>query len=186
MILWLGLCTGLLAGFGLSKWRGQPYHSPTLNYIWLVFLGFLPQFFVIYLRDSQGAMPDWLARSSIIISQIFLLIFAWLNRHLPGMWILIAGLVMNMAVMVANGGFMPIDPHTAERVVGAERVASSELGARIGYKDVLLPASETRLEWLSDRFLPPVWSPYQVAFSLGDVLIALGAFAILAYQKSNI
>lgn len=186
MILWLGLGAGLATGLGLSRWRGQAYRSPTLNYIWLVFLGFLPQFLVIYLGNSRSAIPDWLAAVSIITSQVFLLIFAWLNRNLPGMWILIAGLVMNMAVMIANGGFMPINPSTAERIVGVERVASIELGSRIGYKDILLPASETQLEWLSDRFLPPVWSPYQVAFSLGDVLIALGAFGILAYQKSNI
>jgi hypothetical protein len=38
---------------------------------------------------------------------------------------------------------------------------------------------------MADRFLLPAWSPYQVAFSLGDVFIALGAFGILAYQKSN-
>lgn len=80
---------------------------------------------------------------------------------------------------------MPINPNTVERLVGAERMASFELGSRIGYKDVLLPTAETRLEWLSDRFLPPAWVPYQVAFSLGDVFIAFGAFWILAYQKSN-
>lgn len=186
MILWLGLGAGLVTGLGLSRWRGHPYRSPTLKNLWLVFLGFLPQFLVIYLGNSQDTIPDWLAGLSIITSQLFLLIFALLNRYLPGMWILIAGLVMNMAVIIANGGFMPIDPNTAERIVGAERVASLELGSRIGYKDILLPASETRLEWLSDRFLPPVWSPYQVAFSMGDVLIALGAFGILAYQKSDI
>jgi hypothetical protein len=97
--------------------------------------------------------------------------------------ILIIGLVLNLTVMVANGGFMPINPQTAERVVGSEKMTSFELGKRIGYKDILLPSSETHLETLADRFLPPVGFPYQVAFSLGDVFIALGAFWILAYQK---
>jgi hypothetical protein len=101
------------------------------------------------------------------------------------MSILIVGLVLNMAVIVVNGGFMPINPNTAERLVGAERMTSFEIGSRIGYKDILLPATGTRLEWLADRFLPPVGFPYQVAFSLGDIFIAFGAFWILAYQKSN-
>jgi hypothetical protein len=183
MILWLGLGAGLVTGLGLSRWHGHPYRSPTLKYIWLVFLGFLPQFLVIYLANNTT--PDWLAVASIVISQLFLLIFAWLNRHLPGMWILIAGLVLNMAVMIANGGFMPISPNTVERLIGAERVASLELGSRIGDKDILIPVTGTRLEWLADRFLLPGWFPYQVAFSLGDVFIAMGAFVILAYQKSN-
>ena len=99
--------------------------------------------------------------------------------------ILIAGLVLNLAVMIANGGFMPINPNTAGRIIGAERIVLFEHGSRIGYKDILLPANETRLEWLADRFLPPGWLPYQVAFSLGDVFIAVGAFGILAFQKSN-
>jgi hypothetical protein len=185
MILWLGLGAGLATGLGLSKWRGHPYQSPSLNYIWLVLLGFLPQFLVIYLGNRRVTAPDWLAALGISASLLLLLAFAWLNRHLPGMWILMAGLVMNMAVMLSNGGFMPINPDTAERIIGTERIVSFELGSRIGYKDILLPDTETRLEWLADRFLPPVWLPYQVAFSLGDVFIALGAFGILAYQKSK-
>lgn len=186
MILWLGLGVGLVTGLGWSRWRGHPYRSPTLNHLWLVFLGFLPQLLVIYIGNNFATVPDWLAALSIVTSQLLLLIFAWLNRHLPGMSILIAGLVLNFAVILANGGFMPINPTTAERLIGPERIASLELGSRIGDKDILLLANETRLEWLADRFLPPVWSPYQVAFSLGDVFIAIGAFGILAFhQKPN-
>jgi hypothetical protein len=185
MILWLGLGVGLATGLGLSKWHRHPYRTPTLNHIWLVLVGFLPQFLVIYLGNHREAVPDWLAAASILTSQLLLLAFAWLNRRILGMWILIAGLVLNMSVMVANGGFMPINPDTAGRIIGAERVASFELGSRIGYKDILLRETETRLGPLSDRFLPPAWLPYQVAFSLGDVFIAMGAFVILAYQKSS-
>jgi len=184
VILWLGLGIGLATGLGLSRLRGHPYRSPTLNHIWLVFVGFLPQLFAIYLGSTRVTIPEWLAALSIVTSQLVLLVFAWLNRHLAGMSVLVVGLVFNMAVMVANGGFMPINPNTAERVVGADKITSFELGSRIGYKDILLPAQETRLEWLADRFLPPVGFPYQVAFSLGDVFIALGAFWMLAYQKS--
>jgi hypothetical protein len=148
-------------------------------------VGFLPQFLTIYLGNTRVTIPVWLAALSIVTSQLILLIFAWLNRHLAGMSILIFGLVLNMAVMVANGGFMPINPNTAERIVGSERIDLYDLGSRIGYKDILLTKNETRLEWLADRFLPPAGFPYQVAFSLGDVFIAFGAFWILAYQKTT-
>ena len=184
MILWLGIGIGLATGLGLSRLRGHPYLPPTLSHIWLVFVGLLPQFLAIYLGNTRFTTPDWLAAPVIVTSQLILLIFAWLNRHIAGMLILMIGLVLNMVVMVANSGFMPINPNTAERLVGAERISTFEIGNRIGYKDILLPKNETRLEILADRLLPPVGFPYQVAFSVGDIFIALGAFWMLAYQKA--
>jgi hypothetical protein len=38
---------------------------------------------------------------------------------------------------------------------------------------------------LADRFLLPDWFPYKVAFSLGDILIALGIFWLLAKPGSK-
>jgi len=185
VILLLALGVGLVAGLGWAKWRGHPYQPPRLNYLWLAIVAFLPQFFVSYFERTRALAPDWLAALAIVGSQVLLFLFAWLNRHLPGMLVLIIGLALNLTVIVANGGFMPINPQTAEQLIGKERIASYDPGDRIGYKDILLPVNKTRLEILSDRFLPPDRFPYQVAFSLGDVFIALGAFWILAYQKST-
>ncbi|MFZ5821640.1 MAG: DUF5317 domain-containing protein [Chloroflexota bacterium] len=185
MILWAALGAGLLTGLGVSRFQGHPYRPPALRHVWLVFAGFLPQYLAIYLTDTRALFPDWLAASCVLISQVALLVFSWFNRRLPGMPVLIVGLVFNLAVIAANGGFMPINPQTAERLVGAGSAASLEIGSRFGYKDMLIPANETRLEWLADRFLPPQWFPYQVAFSLGDVFIGAGVFQILASQKLN-
>lgn len=183
MILILALGVGLVFGLGWAKWRGHPYHPPKLKYSWLAIVAFLPQFVVTYFERIQALVPDQLAALAIISSQVLLFLFAWFNRYLPGMLVLIIGLVLNLTVMMANGGFMPISPKTAEQVVGKERISSIEPGNRIGYKDILLSSHETRLELLADRFLPPDGFPYQVAFSLGDIFIAVGAFWILAYQK---
>jgi hypothetical protein len=185
MILWAALGAGLVTGIGVSRWQGHPYRPPALQHVWLVFAGFLPQFLAIYLANTRALFPDWLAASCVLISQAALLVFSWLNRRLPGMPVLIFGLVLNLAVIAANGGFMPINPQTAERLVGTEKVASLEEGSRFGFKDILLHKSETQLEWLADRFLPPHWFPYQVAFSLGDVFIGAGVFQVLASQKLN-
>jgi hypothetical protein len=185
VILVLALGAGLLFGLGWARLQGHPYQAPRLRHTWLAIVAFLPQLFVAYFERTQALVPDMLAALTIVISQGFLFLFAWLNRHLSGMLILIIGLILNLTVMSVNGGFMPINPQTTERLIGKESVPSLEFGQRIGYKDILLPANETRLELLSDRFLPPKRFPYQVAFSLGDVFIAVGAFWILAYQKPN-
>ena len=183
MILLLALGVGLVIGLGWAKWRGHPYQPPRLKYPWLAIVAFLPQFFVTDFERTQTLAPDRVAALVIVTSQGLLFLFAWFNRHVPGMLVLIIGLVLNLSVMIANGGFMPINPQTAERVVGRERISSLEPGNRIGYKDILLPSHETRLELLADRFLPPDGFPYQVAFSLGDIFVAVGTFWILAYQK---
>lgn len=72
---------------------------------------------------------------------------------------------------------MPISPQTASRLVSQEFLKTVALGSRFGNgKDILLLQADTRLVWLSDRFLPPKGFPYQAAFSLGDIMIASGAF----------
>jgi hypothetical protein len=58
-------------------------------------------------------------------------------------------------------------------------------GSRFGEKDILLLPQDTRFEPLADRFLTPAWSAYRAAFSLGDVLLAAGAFWMLAKQDKH-
>ena len=145
-----------------------------------MFVAFLPQFIVIYLPNTHDYFSDWLVVGCLLASQIFLFGFAWLNRLIPGMPILICGVALNFVVMVANHGFMPINPQAAGHLVSKNSLLDIQLGSRIGPKDILLRPQDTRFEWLADRFLTPDWFPYQVAFSLGDVFIAIGAFWMLA------
>ncbi|MBI5840716.1 MAG: DUF5317 domain-containing protein [Chloroflexi bacterium] len=184
MILLLALVAGLLVGLEWARWHRRPYQIPELRYLWLVFAAFLPQLIIIYLPLVRVCTPDWLAAASLLASQVLLLGFAFLNRRLPGMSILLLGSLLNLVVIAANGGFMPISPQTAGRLVPKELLLDISTGARFGTKDILLHPQETRLEWLADRFLPPAWFPYQVAFSLGDVFLAIGVFWLLAFQKA--
>lgn len=180
MILLLAIAVGLLAGLAWARWLGQPYRLPELQYLWLVFVAFLPQFIVIYLPVTHRLFPDWVTAGFLAVSQILLLIFVWLNRRIMGMTILLCGVIFNLSVMTANGGFMPISPQTASHLVSEDRLREIETGSRFGVKDILLKPESTRFEMLADRFLPPGWFPYQVAFSLGDGFIALGIFFLLA------
>jgi len=180
MILLSAIAAGLLTGLGWARWHGEPYQTPNLQFLWLVFIAFLPQFIVIYLPVTHGLFPDWLTAGLLLTSQIMLLAFVWINRRIAGMSILLCGVALNLSVMTANGGYMPISPQTASRLVSEDLLRDAQSGSRFGAKDILLPPQDTRFEWLADRFLPPIWSPYQVAFSLGDIFIALGVFWLLA------
>jgi hypothetical protein len=153
---------------------------PTIRFTWLAILAFIPQMIAVYLPNTRLNLSAGWSAASIIISQVLLLVFCWLNRRVPGIVLLGAGLLANLLVIIANNGFMPISPETASRLVPEETLASFEIGERFGWKDVLLLPENTHLVFLSDHLLLPEWSPYQVAFSPGDVMIAAGAFWLMA------
>lgn len=185
MILLIAVLAGFTTGMVVMWARRQSYRPPDLQYLWLVFLAYLPQFAIIYIPGIRQQVSDLWAAIHLTASQLLLLGFAWLNRKLPGMLILLIGAALNFAVMTANGGFMPISPQTASRIFTREELNEISLGERIGIKDILLEPQDTRFEILADRFLPPAWSSYQAAFSLGDVFLAVGVFWLLAQPQQN-
>jgi hypothetical protein len=187
MILLVAILFGLAAGLLFARFRRPAPHGwtvPPLRKPWLAILAFLPQVVVSYL-PIRGQVPDQLAALGLLCSMVLFLVFCWFNWRLSGVWLLALGLVLNLLVMALNGGFMPISPQTAGRLVPADAqnaLAALASGTRFGLKDILLPLAQTRLVWLSDRLLPPRGFPYQVAFSLGDILIAAGAFWLMFTQ----
>ena len=182
MILLVAILAGLAVGLTLARVQKRSWTVPSLRKSWLVIIAVLPQFFNMYLTATRTQIADGLAAVGLIISLILLLVFCWINRQLSGVWLLALGLLFNLLVMSANSGFMPISPQTASRLVSPDILASLENGDRFGYKDILLLTEQTHLVWLSDVLLPPEGFPYQVAFSLGDVLIAEGAFWLIVTQ----
>ena len=189
MILLIALAAGVAAGVVLARWRGHSYQPPELRVSWLAFLAFLPQFILLYLPYFRIRVSDQVSAVCLLASLLIFLGFAWVNRGLPGMSILLIGLALNLTVMAANGGFMPISPQTAGQLVPDGALLDFQSGDRFGVKDIYLPPLETRFEWLADRFLTPAWFSYRAAFSLGDVFIAIGAFGLLAWtglpEKNN-
>lgn len=184
MILLAAVAFGLLAGWGWSRWRRRPYRPPQLKSLWLVPAAFLPQLLGAYLPSTHRFLPGGAEPAVLPLSLAAFLVFVWLNRGIPGMTILLVGLVLNLAVISINGGWMPISPATAAHLPGGNEAQGAALGSRFGQKDVLLLPEDTRLELLSDRFLLPGWLHLATAFSLGDVFIAAGAFWLLANPRA--
>jgi hypothetical protein len=180
MILAWAVIAGLAAGL-IRAWVGKrPYRTENLKGPGLVLIAFLPQLAAFYLLKGGSKLPDAWAPYILVGTQVVLLGFAWLNRKVAGFWLLGPGLLLNFLVIVLNGGLMPISPEMVRKIYPGAPETSWQVHERLGSgKDIVLPVSETRLWFLSDRFVFPDWMHYQVAFSVGDVLIALGAFWLL-------
>jgi Family of unknown function (DUF5317) len=85
--------------------------------------------------------------------------FLFANRQLPNLWIAALGGACNLAAIVANGGEMP--------VVHEGFVNSA-------------PVAHARFAFLGDIFSVPKSLPFANVFSIGDVLLLIGATAMLA------
>jgi hypothetical protein len=112
----------------------------------------------------------------VIATAALLLVFCWLNRHRAGLGLAAAGIVLNMAVMAANGGSMPVSPTTLRSMAGVEVASGTEL---LLSKDRVLRDDQARLPWLGDRVLLPGPLARLAAWSIGDFLLLAGVARLL-------
>jgi hypothetical protein len=177
MILLYAVALGLVTGLVRARLRGQPYHSLPPKHMGLLFAAILLQVLAINFPATRRLIPDQLASFLLVSTQIGLLAFVWLNRSQPGFLILGGGLMLNLLVIIANGGWMPVSPQVAAKLFPSPPADTLQTGMRVGWsKDILLSHTETYLWWLSDCLLLPAWFPQRAALSPGDILVAAAAF----------
>ncbi len=180
MILLLAVAVGAAAGLARARLGGKTFSPPALRGIGWAVAAFVPQYLVFFFPPLQGRVSQTVASIVLVVSLLLLLIFAWRNRTYKAFYLLGFGLVLNLLVIVLNGGLMPISPMTVGHLYPEDNLNALEVGSQLGYtKDIVLDVDATRLELLADRFLFPDWSPVNVAFSIGDVFIAIGAFWLM-------
>jgi hypothetical protein len=96
-----------------------------------------------------------------------LAVFLWLNRRLPGVWIIGLGGLANAVAIVANGGVMP----AADAALATAGLPAETPGEFANSAAVHAPV----LGWLGDVFaVPDALGPLANVFSAGDVIIAVG------------
>ena len=152
----LGAGAGLLAGGSLdslarTKFRWTP----------LLFASLAGQ--ILF----QLWTPAWLtpgrSLTALLALNALVAVFLVANRRLPGTLLAAAGLVLNVAVIAANGA-MPVSPVAAE----AAGIDPAPSGGSFKHEPL---DEDTRLPLLADALPVPL---FRTVFSLGDVYLALG------------
>ncbi|MHB1007610.1 MAG: DUF5317 domain-containing protein [Chloroflexota bacterium] len=181
----LGIAVGLLRGGNLRHLADLP-----LRWAWLIFLGFLLQFAAftelgpallarldLGTVAPRGLLSAYATPALHLASYAAILLFILLNLGFWPLRILGLGTLANVAAIAANGGYMPASP-AAMQAAGLEQ--QMLLLAEKGHLANSTLANEaTQLAFLGDIFGLPAGTLANV-FSVGDVLIGLGALLLVA------
>ncbi len=154
----LGLVLAVVLGGRVSRLRSLP-----VRHGWLVLVALGAQI-AIFSRLGAGLGEG--ARAQLHLwSYALLLLFALANLRTRPFLLVFAGLLLNAIAIAANGGRMPLSPTAA-------RAAGIDPGGNVS-------AEADRLWFLGDVFALPRQVPLANTFSLGDLLIGLGAIALV-------
>ena len=164
--LLLGLAVAPLLGGRWSRLADVRLRKPGVFY-----LAFSLQVIAFPFSHLPWSTPDRAAVVLWLVSYALLAIGAACNIRLPGVRLVVVGMLSNLAAILANGGHMPALP-SALRAAGLHFEQSRNSKA----------LSSPHLAWLVDRWATPHWVPLGNVFSAGDVLIAAGGivFALAA------
>lgn len=162
----LGVLTAVVTGANLSKLGQATFRLP-----WLPIAALIGQALVLAVLDLANGVSAALH----VVTYVVLLPFLVANRDHHGLWLLIAGFVLNSAAISVNGGVMPASQDALERAGRTEE-------ARFRNSDVV---EDARLAWLGDVFAVPRGLPLANVFSIGDVLVVLGVTVFVHEQGES-
>lgn len=161
-----GLLTGLLLG-------GRPASLADVHFRWwpiaLAGLGFQLILFSEPLATHVGDAGPLLYTVSTAVVLAALL----RNLRLPGFAIIAIGACLNLSVIVANGGRMPADPAAFAALTGQPAVPTDL------FSNSVIASPDTPLAFLGDTMVLPHPLPFANVFSIGDLLIGLGAASFI-------
>jgi hypothetical protein len=169
----LAIIVALLAGGKVDR-----LSNLRLTWLWLAPIAFVLQLLAVYGPDPFSGQ---LEIPLIVGSHAALVVVALSNLREAGMAIAAVGLVMNLAVIVANGGLMPVAPETLQMAGrDASRIGDGSPGTRVRQsKDIIKPREDTWLEPLADRYWSGLPGRLSVVFSAGDVVLLAGVATLI-------
>lgn len=164
-----GVVAGWLGGGSLLRllqvrWRGGAW-------IALAFALRAAMALLVPERVLAGPQAALWSFAGYLLTYGSLLAAATANRRLPGTTVFALGAASNLLAIAGSGGSMPYWTVAAARAFGGDAAVPPQLG----HAPV---AHLSGLDYLADVF--PLPGPLASVFSVGDALIALGAFWLVS------
>jgi hypothetical protein len=113
-----------------------------------------------------------------VASLVLLLAWTVLNRHIPGMWLLMAGLLLNTLAIASNGGYMPV---SVEAAAYSGQLDAYPVDGPVFYKRWMTTDEPVQLWLLTDIIAVPAAIPFATVMSIGDLLLVAG-ICVLCWQ----
>lgn len=148
-----------------------------LRWLPLVIAAFVLQV-LIFTPFAQTPLVAFATLPIYVLSLSLIAIWVAANWRVPGMALIAIGLALNVIVIAANGGHMPVFPESARLAGQYDAIAADDPSTS---KHALLPMEQARLWLLSDIIAIPRGVPGAVVLSVGDIVLTVG-IAILCYS----
>ncbi len=174
--LLIGLLIGILRNGRLDNLADTQFRG-----VLLVILSFLLQL-TPSIITRFGIAGDWL-KYFPFAGVVLIAIVVVLNLNKQGAWIILIGVLLNMAAMAINGFLMPVDFASLDMAGLGELAATIKDGAVINYI-----SSDQAVTWsnLIGKFIPvPKPYPFPKILSPGDIIISLGILFMIQGEMNR-
>ena len=161
MFMLFSILPAFLVAWALGG-RFEGFLKQRFRSVWLIWVALGVQ--IILFTPLGNGIPAGSLRLAHSLTYLPIVAFLVLNRS-AGLALIAVGVASNFVAIVANGGLMPVDPQAQQAVFGA--------GFDYGHP-VNTDATADHLLLLGDVMALPSWFPFANAFSIGDLLLAVG------------
>ena len=167
----LTIVVGLIAGGRVGRLKDLGLRAP-----WVFVAAALVRIVLVVMGAREAPATEQIGGALHVATYLVLLLGLWRNRHLRAMWVVALGVALNVLVIAANGGSMPVDRELAVQAGNTRLVRMMESPRHAIHTPV---TGDTRLQPLADVLLLPRPYPNPHVFSVGDVFVTIGACLLL-------
>lgn len=165
MLLIYFVAAGVLVGL-LGRGRLERLVGVSFRWAPLAVGGLLFQV-LLFSAPVATAVGAWGA-PLYVVSTLVVLVALLRNQRLPGFKVIAVGATLNLVAILTNGGLMPASPEALDAIRGV-------VAAGATFTNSVVAGAEAPFVLLGDIFVLPRPIPFANVFSIGDVIIGLGA-----------